>query len=275
MFDLMYERFADYAPAVRSRPYRLYRWAVRHVVQRAICISDTTAEDLETFWQVERSRTTVVPLGTDVERWSSLAGEANGRVDQLRGAGPAIVSVYNLEPRKNLGGLLKAMALLRPQLPDLRLILFGQSGVTPEREGLFRDTVRSLGLDGILVQCGVLDDPELARLYAAGTVFVYPSRYEGFGLPLLEAMACGACVASAAASAMAEVVGNAGLLTDVDNAAVLAQALGALLRDPARQATLRGAARRRADEFTVGRMAEATYQVYRSLAEPQARRVHA
>jgi glycosyltransferase involved in cell wall biosynthesis len=195
-----------------------------------------------------------------------LAAQANEAVDRLTTTPPTLASVYNLEPRKNLSAFLKAVALLRPAFPDLRVILFGQGAVTPARERSFRALVDELGLAPVIVQCGVLDDAALARLYATATVFVYPSLWEGFGLPVLEAMACGACVLTGRAGSVTEVLGDAGVAVDTEDVDSFARSLGELLRDPTRQAILRRAAKMRARIFTRDRMAKATYDVYRALA---------
>jgi glycosyltransferase involved in cell wall biosynthesis len=266
IFDLIYERFPEYATALRSRPYRLYRWAVRHTVQQAICISQATAQDVASRWGIDPSRIAAIPLGTEVARWRNLAAQPNGRIDHLTSTGPTLTSVYNLEPRKNLDGLLRAIASLRWEFPDLRLILFGQAAVTPQRERSFRALLDQLDLASTVVQCGILDDGSLARLYATGTAFVYPSRWEGFGLPILEAMACGACVVASRTPVVAEILGDAGVAVDTEDSDRFTRSLSELLRDPARQQALRHAAAVRAQIFTRERMARATYEVYRSLA---------
>src|SRR5260370_42058292 len=92
--------------------------------------------------------------------------------------------------------------------------------------------VRALKLDDVIEQTGFIKDEDLQRLYRAGDVFVFPSFYEGFGLPVLEAMASGACVVARGASAMAEIVGEAGVLGGTKNPCLLAAALAPLLHNP-------------------------------------------
>jgi glycosyltransferase involved in cell wall biosynthesis len=252
--DMMMELFPEYAITRRSRVYRTYKWSLRHKSRRAICDSETTASDLTRLWGVPRDMIDVVLLGTDLERWQrstppspSLAGPASELT---------IASQYNLEPRKNLQSLLKAFAGLRVAQPDLRLALFGRSAVTPERELAFESTLRDLAIADAVTRTGPLDDDELAQLYRSAALFVFPSLYEGFGLPLLEAMAAGACVVARNASAMAEVAGSAGLLVETADSEELAAAMVSLLRDTERRRALRHAARHRAAEFTRRRMAE-------------------
>jgi len=259
VYDLMFELFPEYAQAVRSRPWRLFRWAVRRRVRRVIAISEATASDLRRLWGVEAARIEVVLLGSDL---SSGAARDRGRLSRRSAL---IVSPYNLEPRKNLGALLRAFALLRRETPDVRLTLFGRAAVTPEREAAFTRDLASLGLAGAVTITGSLESADLAALYARAALLVFPSLYEGFGLPLLEAMGAGACVVAVDASAMAEVVGDAGVLVESGGPEALAAAIQGLLRDPERCADLSARARMRAASFTVGRMAEHTHAVYRRI----------
>ena len=107
---------------------------------------------------------------------------------------------------------------------------------------------------------------ELPRWYQAATVFAYPSAYEGFGLPALEAMACGTPVVTSNVSSLPEVVGDAGLLVDPGDDIALAGALRSLLASPAERARLRAAGLARAATFSWARMARETRAVYESLA---------
>lgn len=113
---------------------------------------------------------------------------------------------------------------------------------------------------------GMPDDRTLADLYAGAAAFVYPSRYEGFGLPLLEAMACGAPVIAAAAGAIPEVVGDAGILVDPDDEDAMASAIARLMDDTDAADQLREAGRVRARAFTWERTAALTVEAYRTVA---------
>jgi glycosyltransferase involved in cell wall biosynthesis len=264
MYDLMYELFADYDEARRSRPYRIYKWAVRHRVRRIISISGTTAADLGNRWGVSADRIDVVPLGSNL-RQAAIAPTRKENLPWLTDAAPILLSPYNLEPRKNLASLLQATALLSSRYDDLKLVLFGRAAITVEREANFERAVRELGLSEKVVRCGVLKDDELAELYRRATLFVFPSLYEGFGLPLLEAMSVGACVVARQASAMAEVVGDAGVLVETAEPEALAAAIANLLHGAdgdVRRRELGRRARERAATFSLERMADLTYQSY-------------
>src|SRR5690349_2677984 len=146
--DLMYELFPEYAAATRTRPYRIDRWAITHRARRLISISATTADDLNRLWGVGRDRIDTVPHGSAFVHTSSLDGEnrdSRTRFGELC-SGETLLSPYNLEPRKNLEGLLKAVATLRPKHPRLRLLLFGRAAVDSAREHQFDRSVADLGL---------------------------------------------------------------------------------------------------------------------------------
>ena len=262
--DLMVELFPEYAK-VRNLPfYRVNRWAVIHLAKRAICISKTTASDLRRFWGVEDGRVDVVMHGTE---YLSAEAEAARENPSREGAVacqscPLLLSPYNLEPRKNLAALLHAVARLRHRYPHLMLVLFGRAAVTPEREQAFERIVAKLGLEGAVQRTGPVDDTVLRYLYRQCTMFVFPSLYEGFGLPVLEAMACGACVIARDASAMAEVVGDAGVLVETRDPDLLAKAIALLLDNPRAREQFRLAASQRAASFTIERMARLTYRSY-------------
>ena len=267
--DMMFELFAEYAEAVRSRPYRLTRWAIRHRARRIVCISETTAADISRLWGMPCERLDVIPHGTE---FTDPAIEHDAALElppalAAPGSGPVLVSPYNLEPRKNLTSLIEAFGQLKGIEPAARLVLFGRAAVTPDREGAFADQVARAGVADRLVLTGVLSDAQLAWLYRRATLFVFPSLYEGFGLPVLEAMAAGACVVVRGVSAMAEVVGAAGVTTETSDPAQLAETMAELLRSPDRRAELGKAARRRAAAFTVERMARQTVQTYAKALE--------
>jgi glycosyltransferase involved in cell wall biosynthesis len=264
VFDLMYELFPEYAQAARSRPYRADRWAVTHRARRVIAISSTTAGDLGLLWGIRRAKIDVVPLGSSFVASATLncvSRDSRARFGELC-SGETLLSPYNLEPRKNLGSLLKAVAMLRQKYPRLRLLLFGRAAVDPAREDQFDRSVAELGLRDAVHSLGPLDDADLAWLYSHTTVFVFPSLYEGFGLPLLEAMASGGCVVARSASAMVEIVGEAGTLVETADAEALAAAVSALLDAPERRAQLGAAARGQAAAFTIERMARLTHASY-------------
>jgi glycosyltransferase involved in cell wall biosynthesis len=231
-----------------------------------ISISATTSDDLVRRWGIQRARIDVVPLGSSFVAAGNLRAEDRDSRDRFGElcSGQTLLSPYNLEPRKNLVGLLKAVAILRGQHPRLRLLLFGHAAINPAREQMFDKTVAELGLHDAIHLLGLVDDADLAWLYGHTTLFVFPSLYEGFGLPVVEAMASRACVVVRNASAMADIVGEAGAQVETADPEALAATISALLDRPERRAELATAARQRAAAFSIERMARLTYASYRT-----------
>jgi len=267
--DLMYELFPEYELARKSRSYRINRWAVRRLAKRVICISEATARDLHDLWAIDKGRIDVVPHGSEFSCAADSRDDSRIHADLAheKPSNFVLVSPYNLEPRKNLSGLLAGVVRLREHYPSLKLMLFGRAAVTPEREAEFQRMVHELRLDDVIEQTGFVRDEDLQRLYRASDLFVFPSLYEGFGLPVLEAMASGACVVARGASAMTEIVGEAGVLVETKNADALATVIASLLEDPRRRKQLGEAARWRARAFSMRRMAALTYASYRAALE--------
>jgi len=171
-----------------------------------------------------------------------------------------LLFVGTMEPRKNLATLLAAFeAVLRVRRQPLQLVLAGRKGWLVE--DLYDSLKRSPAAEQIVVT-GYLSDQELSELYSSCAAFVYPSVYEGFGLPPLEAMACGAPVISSRVPAIQEVLGSAARLFDPDNAAELTSHIIELLSSDDMRRTLSEGGIKRAAEFSWARTARATRGVY-------------
>lgn len=238
-------------------------WAVRQAV-RIITDADYTKRDLVTRYRVPAERVHVVPLA---------AGPAFRRVEEpgrratvLERHGirpPFILSVGNLQPRKNLARLLEAFRLLTAGGAAIRLVVVGQKGWGPTR---LEERVDALGLAGQVIVTGYVPEAELPALYSAAACFAYPALYEGFGLPPLEAMACGSPVVASDSACLPEILGDGALLVDARDPGALAEALQAVLASPARAAelSLRGMAR--AATYSWERAAAETVAVYREAA---------
>lgn len=271
--DMMYELFPEYAATVRSRPYRLFRWITRRRVARAICISRTTANDLHSLWQIPRERLEVVYHGSRVFGGDDRPAPEQPESPLLAGLGsePVVTSPLNLEPRKNLVTLLEAYAWLLSHRPDAQLVLFGKGGWAPDREARYAGDLRRLGLADRVIRPGFLSDADLRWLYRRAAVFAFPTLYEGFGYPVLEAMACGTPAVVRGCSSMAEVVGDTGALVEPLTAEAFGAAILELLSDEAQRSEQGKRARQRARQFTSQRMAEQTYAVYQSVLSPRRR----
>jgi glycosyltransferase involved in cell wall biosynthesis len=206
---------------------------------RVISVSDSTRRDLESFARVEPERIRVIHNGADLARFSPRDRDAaRSAVRAELGLPPELLLyIARLEhPGKNHVRLLEAFAALKRDtgLPH-KLILVGSRWNGAE---LIEAKVRELGLQREVVFPGFVPNETLPDLYAAAEVFVFPSLFEGFGIPVLEAMACGTPVCAANVSSIPEVVGEAGLLFDPYEPEAIADAMRRLLTDPPLRAEL-------------------------------------
>lgn len=234
----------------------VYRVKVRRAVAVAdaiITLSHHTASDLERVLGVSRERVTVIPGAAD-----EFAGGAVGALPGWLEGERYLFSMGNTKEHKDLPTLLRAFARLAD--PQLLLVL---AGTDP---GAYAASV--LGDDPAVPRVrftGTISDDTLRALYASATAFVFPSRYEGFGLPPLESMTFGAPVIAARAASLPEVVGDAGLYFEPGNAGELAETIARLLVDSALAERLVALGRSRAAQFSWSAAADKTASVYRSV----------
>lgn len=242
--DLGYIPFRDAHPTFSRWYLELStRWNVR-VAKRILADSEATRKDLARHYAVDPAKVKVVYPGYDSQRFRpATAGEVLTRVCQRYGiSGPYVLFLGTLQPRKNLVRLVEAFAQV--ETGEARLVIAGQRGWMAGE--LFR-RVESLGLTGRVLFPGYVASEDVPALLAGATLFAFPSLYEGFGLPVLEAMACGTPVICSNAASLPEVAGDAALLVDPRDTAALTWALQRLLGDETlrRELSARGLERAR------------------------------
>jgi glycosyltransferase involved in cell wall biosynthesis len=235
---------------------RLQSLASSRRADRVLAISEWAKQDLVAAAGLAPGRIDVTPLGVR-PAGDAATEEADLRARYSLGSGPIVLSVAQKRPYKNLDTLLRAL----PELdPDVRLVLPGAS--TPHENEL-RSLARQLGVTERVRFLAWVSDSDLAGLYRAATCFALPSRMEGFGLPILEAMAAGTPVACADRASLPEVAGDAALLFNPDDQRSVTGALRRLLDDPPLRADFVRRGRARVREFTWERTATATLAAYR------------
>lgn len=249
-----------------AHPWRRRAWlsmAGRWSLRRAGAVlvdSASTGRDLVTLQNGDPDRMVVAYPGLDPALTDPLA---SGRLERFRRRPdvPARFLLYlgTIEPRKNLDRLIAAFALLAGRGYPGRLVIAGGAGWGGVD---VLELARSAGIADRLVLPGYVPEGEKRLWYSAAEGFVYPSAYEGFGLPVLEAMACGTPVAAADNSSLPEVVGDAGLLFDPNNIDSMVAALEKICTDSNPIQSLRRKARRRAREFTWAETARCARRAY-------------
>jgi len=232
---------------------------------RVIADSQSTRDDLIAIVGLAAERIDVVPLGL-----GALPRERPGTAHELRarygfGERRIVSSLSAKRPHKNLVALIAALALIAPERRPLLVL----PGYATWHEHELRERAEAAGVADDVRFLGWVQGAEIEGLWLLAEAFVFPSLYEGFGLPVLEAMARGVPVACSDASSLPEVAGDAALLFDPRDAAAIAASIERLLGDAREAERLREAGLARAREFTWGRTASLTLASYeRALARP-------
>ncbi len=225
---------------------------------RLIAVSEATARDISTHLDIGREKVRVIHEGLDPD----FPGD--GHPDPPPGLPSSyVLFVSTLEPRKNVVGVLEAFAIAVDRGYSGHLVLVGRWGWRTQN---IRQALKFSRVKDRIVHLDYVERHQLAGLYAKADAFLFPSWLEGFGLPLLEAMACGTPVVTSDRSAMPEVTGPAAMCVDPADPPAIASALLELLNDPNLRRTLSEAGRRRAALFSWDEAAAATAQVLRQAA---------
>jgi len=263
--DLIYARFPDAHAGLRDKGMRVLVPAAVRRSDRVMADSQSTRLDLIALLGVDPDRVDVVPLGLGAVRREQPMSERDVRERFGLGERRVLLSLSAKRPHKNLLALIGALSQLSPEERPMLVL----SGYPTAHEAELRGRVRALGLDDDVRFPAWLSAAELEGLWAIAAAFVFPSLYEGFGLPVLEAMARGVPVACSNASSLPEVAGNAALLFDPSDEGAIGAALRRLLNDHVLAETLGARGLRRVREFTWDRTARLTLESYaRALGLP-------
>lgn len=271
--DLIFLRYPRaFHPLKRLYLTAFTGWSARHARQ-VIAVSEATRRDIIELLKVRPKKVSTVHNGVGTQFRPLPPGEQAAFRAEKGITGRIIIHVGTLEPRKNITTLLKAFAAITndPDLADVTLVIGGSKGwyydeifATAERLGL-----GSWESGGRVLWLGRVPDSELPLWYNVASVCAYPSLYEGFGLPALEAMACGTPVVASNRSALPEVVGKAGLLVEPEDTNAWADSLRALLRDPDKAEVLSRASLQQASKFGWERTAQQTAEVLDRVASSE------
>jgi glycosyltransferase involved in cell wall biosynthesis len=258
--DVSYERHPEWYPYRRDPFRRAFYRASARAAARVVTDSSFSAAEIHEAYGIPLSRISVVPLGV-APRFTAGPGEAAGV------AAPFLLHVGDLHARRNLGVVLDAVVAMRKSgaVPGVTLVL---AGVDRGLLGELQARAASAGMPDAVNALGVVSDARLETLYREAAALVYPSMYEGFGLPALEALSRGTPVVASRAASVPEVVGDAGVLVDPSDPAAWRDAIARVFADDDHRRALQAAGPARAAAFTWARTARATLDVYRQVARP-------
>jgi glycosyltransferase involved in cell wall biosynthesis len=266
--DLAFLKFPDLTllTGESKRYYGQVGWAARNA-DALIALSESARDDIVALLEVDARKVAVIPAAADARfRPPDDYGRARELADRRLGLGPGdggyMLFVGTIEPRKNLTALVEAYSLLMSRgsvRPMPVLLIVGKKGWLSER---LYGRIGELGLEKQVLFLHDVEDHEMPLFYAGARVFAFPSLYEGFGLPALEALATGTPVVSSNAGSLGEVVGDAGVLVDPHDVDGLAGALESVLLDLDLFARLRAAGPVRASQFSWQRAARETLDLY-------------
>ncbi|GAB4495023.1 MAG: glycosyltransferase family 1 protein [Anaerolineales bacterium] len=255
-----------YYPQYHTRAKRhFFPFIMRLSARRAaalLTVSESTRQDMQRWIAAPPEKTFATPLGVAPD-FSPIDDTAILDAAARKYALPPkfILFVGLLEPRKNLPALLRAYTRLAPLAPETALVIVGRTGWMTQ--AILDQTPAHL--HPRIHFTGYVDQADLPAVYNLAGVFVYPSFYEGFGLPVLESLACGTPVITTPISSMPEVAGDAALYVPPQDDAALSEAILRILNDPNLAQTLRARGLERAATFTWQRTAQQTLQVYRRV----------
>jgi alpha-1,3-rhamnosyl/mannosyltransferase len=267
--DVSYARHPEWYPYRRDPMRRAFYRRSALAADRIITDSEFSRGEIAAAYDIAEDRIAVIPLGVGEPFLIPPGATPPGRVGRKPQApspeprAPFVLHVGDLHERRNLGTALRAVLDVRRrhrEWRDLRLVLAGvDRGLWPALQRVAVDD------PGAVEHVTCPSDLDLAALYRAAAALIYPSRYEGFGLPILEAMACGTPVIAARAASIPEVAGDAALLLDPDDTGGFADALEQVLGSTGMRERLSAAGRARAAGFTWSRTAQLTLDLYRGV----------
>jgi glycosyltransferase involved in cell wall biosynthesis len=261
--DLAHEHFPEFFHPVEAlRMRKLVRWSAKRA-SHIMTISEFSAADIARRFDLPREKITVAHLAASPDFHPRDKAQSQEYLARKYGLTfPFILYVGRIQARKNLPRLVEVYARLRKQGLAAKLVLVGKKDW---QSGQLLEKIKELNLEDSVVFPGFVPFEDLPLFYNAAEVFVFPSFFEGFGLPVVESMASGVPTITSIGSSLEEVAGDGALLIDPSDTDSIADALGKVLGDPGLRQDLALRALKRSKEFTAGNLAEKALAVYRSL----------
>ncbi|MCX5641786.1 MAG: glycosyltransferase family 1 protein [Candidatus Omnitrophica bacterium] len=232
-------------------------------IDAIIVDADATKKDLQELYGIPAAKITVIPLAVDHDQFRPVPdSQISPEIDQITGGADYILFVSTLEPRKNIPNILRAFSQLKKTGLKEKLVLVGRKGWLCNE--IFR-TWEELNLKNEVIFAGYAGNALLPHFYSRARFLIFPSLYEGFGLPILEAMACGCPIITSSVSSMPEVAGDAALLVNPYAVEEIAEAMGRLLKDNGLRENLRRKGMERVKLFSWENTARETLKVFEKI----------
>jgi glycosyltransferase involved in cell wall biosynthesis len=260
--DLSFIEHPEWFSAGYARFYQLITPLLCRRVRHIMAVSEFTRTRLIKLLGINPEKISVVHNGVDARFHPLPVEEIQGARRQFNGGNPYVLFVGSIEPRKNLATLLQSWAIVRQAHSDIKLLVAGGSAK------IYANSADQSDATGVHF-LGYVKDESLPCLYGGATAFVYPSLYEGFGLPVLEAMSCGAPVVTSSTTALPEVTGDAALLVDPLDVKSIAQGICSILSSAELRRTLREKGIQQASGFTWTRAAKETLSLFERLGNAE------
>ena len=262
--DIAYEHYPESFPAVQRIRCKLLIPASARKADHILTVSEFSKRDICSSYGIDPVRVTVTHHGVDEGFVPVDASQAReDLVKAYRIEGPFVLYVGRVQARKNLIRLTEAFAALKKRGLAHQLVIVGKQDYQAEQ---LVAKIDELGLKEEVIFTGYVPTGDLPKFYSAAEAFVFPSIFEGFGLPVIEAMACGAAVVTSYGSSLEEVAGDAALLIDPHSTESITTAIDRVLRDDALREELRRRGIARAKQFSYRDAAARTIKLYEKLA---------
>jgi glycosyltransferase involved in cell wall biosynthesis len=263
--DCIHLRFPQYLPSRLGYAYaRSSLWVATHRSSRILTVSEASKRDILRYFNVREEKIAVIPNAIDERFWLPPAPDDVERVrERYQLNNPFVLYAGNIKPHKNLERLIEAFHILKKHgFDEVKLLIIGDE---ISKYATLRRAVHRYKLHKHVRFFGFVEDQTLAILYRLAAVFVFPSLYEGFGLPPLEAMASGTPVITSSVSSLPEVVGDAALLIDPSESDAIADAMRRVLEDAGLRRDLRERGLARARHFSWERSIARVREIYQEV----------
>jgi glycosyltransferase involved in cell wall biosynthesis len=260
LHDVFPLSFPGYSTLFEELVYRFWLPCILPRLDAVITVSQNSRQDICRCFHMTAEKVTVIPEAASPHFQPLTENELKPILCNYGLQLPYILYVGSVEPRKNLLRLIEAWILLHKILPSYRLVIVGARNYW--KSSPVANVVRQSGLLGQVIFTGYIPDEDLPAIYNGASLFCFPSLYEGFGLPVLEAMACGTPVVTSNSSSLPEVAGDGAILVDPNNVDEIAHAMQRILEDPELARDLRRRGLQRAAQFSWEKTAKETIAVY-------------